>query len=282
MLSSTPAPSNPHESSLTSDCAIALELADIADNFTYPAFMNADFHVERKADMTLVTEADRGTEDALRARLAVLRPDDAILGEERGTSTSSHNRRWIIDPIDGTHNYVRGVPVWATLIALEVNGNIEVGVVSAPALNRRWYGARGQGAFRVLGTTPGCQRGAPKPLSVSRVAELSDASLSYSSLHGWKTQGLDQGFHHLMQRMWRTRAYGDFWSYMLLAEGSVDIAAEPDLELYDMAALVPIVTEAGGTFTDLQGSPGPWGAAAVATNTLLHTAALNVINSPHK
>ncbi|MGH3370457.1 MAG: inositol monophosphatase family protein, partial [Nocardioidaceae bacterium] len=208
----------------------------------------------------------------MRATLARARPRDAITGEEFGT-TGSALRRWVIDPIDGTKNFVRGVPVWATLIALMVDDEVVVGCVSAPLLNRRWWASVGNGAWtgRSLLKATRCQ--------VSDVRRLEDASLSYSSLHGWDERDRLDDFLSLSRRCWRTRAYGDFWSYMLLAEGAVDLAAEPELELYDMAALDVIVREAGGTFTSLDGKPGPFGGNALASNGRLHEQALAFIGS---
>ncbi len=173
-----------------------------------------------------------------------------------------------MDPIDGTKNFVRGVPVWATLIALEVDGQVVLGVVSAPQLQRRWWASEGNGAWtgRSLMKATRCE--------VSDVRRLEDASLSYSSLSGWEDRGRLDDFLSLSRRCWRTRAYGDFWSYMLLAEGAVDLAAEPELEIYDMAALDIIVREAGGRFTSLAGDDGPFGGNAVASNGHLHEAAL--------
>ena len=199
--------------------------------------------------------------------LRVERSADSVLGEEFGSSGES-SRRWIIDPIDGTKNFVRGVPIWATLISLYDGEQPLLGMVSAPALGRRWWAETGKGAFAsALGEDP-------KRLSVSEVDDLADASLSYASLSGWKELGIFENFLGLCDSLWRTRGYGDFYSYMLLAEGAVDLACEPELELYDMGALVPIVVEAGGTFTSTTGHPGPFGGNAVASNTLLHEAAL--------
>jgi len=244
------------------DLALALALADRADAVTVPLFRSRDLAVETKPDLTPVTEADRGCERALRAAIADARPGDAVLGEEYG-STGTSAREWVLDPIDGTKNFVRGAPVWATLIALRENGVVTTGVVSAPALGRRWWASRGGGAF-----------GDGVPLSVSRVADLGDAFLSYSSLGGWGGR-LDA----LAERVWRTRAFGDFWSYMLVAEGACDVAAEPEVSLWDLAALQVIVEEAGGRFTTLDGEPRPDGGSAVATNGLLHDEVLNLLRS---
>ena len=251
----------------TDDLRLAHVIADQVDGQTMSRFGALDLTVETKPDLTPVSDADRSAEELVRAQLARTRPRDSVLGEEFGV-TGHSQRQWIIDPIDGTKNFVRGVPVWATLIGLVEDGEVVVGLVSAPALNRRWWAARGAGAWT------GRALSAARQIHVSKVADLADASLSYSSLNGWADRGSLRSFLGLAQQVWRTRAYGDFWSYMLAAEGAVDIACEPDLELYDMAALVPIVTEAGGRFTSLDGRDGPWGGSAVVTNGLLHDAVL--------
>lgn len=245
-------------------------MADQVDALTMPRYKAVDLRVETKPDTTPVTDADRAAEEFLRAQLGRARIRDAVLGEELG-SAGHGPRQWVLDPIDGTKNFVRGVPVWATLIALLDAGRPVVGVVSAPALGRRWWAAAGSGAWT------GRSLSAATPVRVSGVRDLADASLSYSSLGGWTRRGDLDRFIDLTQRVWRTRAFGDFWSYMLVAEGAVDIATEPELALHDMAALVPIVTEAGGTFTSLTGEPGPFGGNAVATNSLLHAEVLAAI-----
>jgi histidinol-phosphatase len=180
-------------------------------------------------------------------------------------------RQWVIDPIDGTKNFVRGVPVWASLIALLEDGVPIVGVVSAPALARRWWAGRGIGSHATVGDGPA------RRLSVSGVSDLGSASLSFSSLSGWADRGLRERFVALTDAVWRVRAYGDFYSYCLLAEGAVDIAAEPEVKLWDLAPLDLLVREAGGTFTNLDGVPGPHGGSAVATNGLLHSAVLGAL-----
>lgn len=254
----------------TSDLAVALELADIADRITMARFQATDLVVESKPDLTPVSDADKAVEDAVRAHLTTVRPDDAIIGEERG-ATGTSSRRWIVDPIDGTRNFVRGVPVWATLIALAVDEVIVAGVVTAPALHRRWWASIGDGAFTCESDTERFFDPArARRIHVSAVSEVGDAFLSYSSIHGWKAAGLGQGFDRLIDSTWYSRAYGDFYSYMLVAEGAVDIACEPELALHDMAALVPIVKEAGGVFTSVAGEDGPWGANALAANPDLH------------
>ncbi|WP_329312752.1 histidinol-phosphatase [Streptomyces sp. NBC_01262] len=249
------------------DLRLAHILADAADAATMERFKALDLKVETKPDMTPVSEADKRAEELIRGQLGRARPRDAVLGEEYGVEGTGP-RRWIIDPIDGTKNYVRGVPVWATLIALNVRGEGGdegvVGVVSAPALGRRWWAAKGTGAYT------GRSLSSATRLHVSNVRDLRDASFSYSSLSGWEEHGRLDGFMDLTRDVWRTRAYGDFWSYMMVAEGSVDICAEPELSLWDMAACEVVVREAGGRFTSLDGVPGPYGGNAAASNGLLH------------
>jgi histidinol-phosphatase len=240
------------------ELAFALELADLADAISRERFLADDLVVETKPDLSPVTEADRAVEQALRKRIGEERPGHGVVGEEYGAGQQGA-ARWILDPIDGTKNYVRGVPVWATLIALERDGVVEVGVASAPALHRRWWAARGEGAF-VNG----------RPIRVSRVGDLADAVLSHASIWSWEERGLGEQFLALTRACWRTRGFGDFWSHMLVAEGAVDLAVEPEVELWDLAAPQVIVEEAGGRFTDLAGTPTPAGGSAVATNGLLH------------
>lgn len=259
-------------SNYTDDLRLAHILADSVDGLTMRRFKAQDLHVETKPDLTPVTDADREAESVIRSQLGRVRNRDAVIGEEFGTSGSG-SRKWVIDPIDGTKNFVRGVPVWATLIGLVEDDQVVAGVVSAPALNRRWWAALGSGAFTGRSLSQATR------LSVSSVNQLSDASLSYSSLTGWRDLGVRDQFIELTDTVWRTRAYGDFWSYCLVAEGAVDIACEPELNLYDMAALVPIVTEAGGRFTSLKGQDGPFGANAIASNGALHDAALDILGT---
>lgn len=253
-----------------------MELAEVADAITTARFRATDLAVHSKPDLSLVTDADRAVEQAIRSRLAERRPADALLGEEFGR-LGDGDRQWVIDPIDGTHNYVRGVPVWATLIGLLDGRRPALGVVSAPALGQRWWAATGHGAFgQALG---GAASGAePRRLRVSAVSSLADASMSYSSLAGWADR--QPRLLELLAGLWRSRAFGDFWSYMLLAEGAVDLAAEPELSLWDMAALAPIVVEAGGRFTGLDGVDGVHQGNAAASNGLLHQAFLAALATP--
>ena len=251
---------------LADDLALALELADAADALTLERFRALDLVVSAKPDLTPVSDADLAVESMIRSVLADKLPDDSVLGEEGGT-TGSGPRQWVLDPIDGTKNFVRGVPVWATLIALLVDGRVEVGVVSAPALGRRWWALRGGGAFAD-----------GQPIRVSSVASLSDASLSYSSLSGWAARGRLDAVLELTEQAWRTRAFGDFWSHVLVAEGAVDASYEPEVSLWDLAALQVIVEEAGGVFTDLSGQARPDGGSVVCSNGLLHAAILGALS----
>lgn len=246
------------------DLKFALALADRADAVTLARFGALDLQVDTKPDLTPVTDADRAVESALRELLRRERPGDGVLGEEYGGANTFSGRQWIIDPIDGTKNFVRGVPVWATLIGLMADGEMVVGVVSAPALGRRWWGAKDGGAWtgRSLTKAATCR--------VSAVSRLQDASLSYSDLSTWEATGQLDQFLGLARAVWRTRAYGDFWSHVLVAEGAVDISAESQVSLWDLAALQIIVEEAGGVFTDLSGNPTPDGGSALCTNGLLH------------
>ncbi|GAA3507904.1 histidinol-phosphatase [Actinomadura keratinilytica] len=252
------------------DLRLAHVLADAADDITTKRFRALDLAVETKPDMTPVSDADRGVEEQIRGTLKRARPRDAVLGEEFGR-TGQGARCWIIDPIDATKNFVRGVPVWATLIALMEDDEVVVGVVSAPALNRRWWAARGGGAWA------GRSLSQAGRLQVSAVSDLADASLSFSSLSGWEEQGRLDGFLDLTRAVWRTRAFGDFWSHMMVAEGTVDVSAEPEVSLWDLAALHVIVEEAGGMFTNLAGVPGPDGGSVVCTNGRLHADVLRIL-----
>jgi histidinol-phosphatase len=243
---------------LADDLALAQRLADAADEITLARFRAQDLRVAAKPDLSPVSDADFAVEDLVRRLLADARPADAVLGEEHG-ATGEGPRQWVLDPIDGTKNFVRGVPVWATLIALLVDGRVEVGVASAPALGRRWWASRGAGAFAD-----------GQPIRVSSVAALSDAHLSYSSLTGWEDRGRLDGVLQLSRDCWRTRAFGDFWSHMLVAEGAVDASFEPEVSLWDLAALQVIVEEAGGRFTSLDGEARPDGGSVVCSNGLLH------------
>ena len=255
---------------LARDLDLAHALADDADAVTMARFLAVDLTVETKPDLTPVSDADRAVENAVRRRIERERPDDAVLGEEYGESgATGSGRRWVVDPVDGTKNFVRGVPVWATLVALQSDGEVVAGVVSAPALDRRWWAVRGGGAWT------GRTRADGRPCRVSRIATLGDAHLSYSSLTGWEERDRLEGFLDLTRHVWRTRAFGDFWSHVMVAEGAVDISCEPEVSLWDLAPLQVIVEEAGGRFSDLSGAARPDGGSVVCSNGLLHDQALD-------
>ena len=285
------------------DLALAHALADLADAITLDRYQAQDLVITTKPDNTPVTDADRAVETAIREALATHRKSDGLVGEEFGSDKGSSGRYWVIDPIDGTKNFMRGVPTWATLIALvqvDSSGKEEVvvGIASAPALARRWAAAKGHGATvrfnsgeseYALGDTSdddfvysdsslGLSL-APneKRISVSKVSSLSDASISYSDFVGWGDRL--EPFQKMLASAWRTRGIGDFWSHMLVAEGAVDVAIEPSLALWDMAALDIIVREAGGSFTNVVGEDGPFGGSGVSTNGVLHNTVINGLNS---
>lgn len=253
------------------DLRLAHVLADAVDDVSLKHFRSLDLKVETKPDLSPVTEADRAVEETLRSVLSRARPRDAVLGEEYGR-TGHSNRCWVLDPIDGTKNYVRGVPVWATLISLLEGDRPVVGLVSAPALMRRWWASRGDGAWtgRSLHKASRCR--------VSSVSTLSDASLSFSDLDEWEKDRRLESFLGLTRSVWRTRAYGDFWSHVMVAEGAVDIAAEPELNLWDAAPLPVLLEEAGGRATDLRGQTFTDGGGLVCTNGALHDAVLTQLN----
>ena len=273
---------------LQDDLALAHALADLADAISLDRYQAQDLVITTKPDNTPVTDADRAVETAIREALATHRHTDGLVGEEFGSDKGTSGRYWVIDPIDGTKNFMRGVPTWATLIALvqvDASGveEVVVGIASAPALARRWSAAKGQGAF-VRFTAGNIDElseefdasSSEKKISVSKVGALSDASISYSDFVGWGDRL--EPFQKMLANAWRTRGIGDFWSHMLVAEGAVDIAIEPKLAVWDMAALDIIVREAGGTFTNTAGQNGPFGGSGVSTNGLLHNAVINGLN----
>ena len=273
---------------LTDDLALAHALADLADAISLDRYQAQDLVITTKPDNTPVTDADRAVETAIREALATHRQTDGLVGEEFGSDKGKSGRYWVIDPIDGTKNFMRGVPTWATLIALvsvDEAGveEVVVGIASAPALARRWSAAKGHGAF--VRFNPGTiddlsedfdSSSREKKISVSKVAALTDASISYSDFVGWGDRL--EPFQKMLANAWRTRGIGDFWSHMLVAEGAVDVAIEPSLALWDMAALDIIVREAGGTFTNTAGQNGPFGGSGVSTNGVLHQAVINGLN----
>jgi histidinol-phosphatase len=280
--------SNSHvPTDLKDDLAFAHALADLADAISLDRYQAQDLVVSTKPDSTPVTDADRAVETAIREAISMHRSEDGLVGEEFGSDKGSSSRYWVIDPIDGTKNFMRGVPIWATLIALvEIDSSgveeVIVGVVSAPALSRRWSAARGFGAHvrfhshQELNEDLDSNESQEKRIKVSKVSSISDASISYSDFVGWGSRL--EPFQKMMDSAWRTRAIGDFWSHMLVAEGSIDVAIEPSLALWDMAALEIIVREAGGVFTDISGHNGPFGSSAISTNGLLHNDVVNGVN----
>jgi len=273
---------------LQDDLALAHALADLADAISLDRYQAQDLVITTKPDNSPVTDADRAVETAIREALATHRQTDGLVGEEFGSDKGTSGRYWVIDPIDGTKNFMRGVPTWATLIALvQVDSSgaeeVVVGIASAPALARRWSAAKGHGAFVRFNAGSANDLSedfdAPsneKKISVSKVGKLSDASISYSDFVGWGDR-LDP-FQKMLANAWRTRGLGDFWSHMLVAEGAVDVAIEPSLAVWDMAALDIIVREAGGSFTNTAGQSGPFGGSGVSTNGVLHNAVINGLN----
>ncbi len=268
-----PRPTNqlPDPTDLSVDLALAQHLLGVADAVTVPHFRSLGLKVDRKADRSEVTVADRGAEEAVVRRLAELRPGDAIFGEEFGLSGAAGSpRRWIIDPIDGTSNYVRGVQVWATLLALEVDGRLVVGAVSAPAMGRRWWAATG------LGAHTSDVDGSERQLRVSSTSTLNSAFLSWTD-GPWESHGMRAGLDRLVSTVGRQRGFGDFWAHLLVAEGAIDVACEPVVATYDLAALQPIVEEAGGWFGTVQGEPRHDGGSAVSTNPVLRAQVLRTL-----
>ncbi|MGN8553727.1 UNVERIFIED_CONTAM: histidinol phosphatase [Microbacterium sp. SLM126] len=263
----------PYEGDLGAELELALRLADAADAASMSRFDAPDLEVSTKADATHVTEADLATERAIRALLEAERPGDGVFGEEYGVSGDAQ-RQWIIDPIDGTANYLKGIPMWTTLIALAIDGIPRVGVASQPAIGRRWWAATGRGAWT---NTPS---GEPRRLTVSPIATIAESSVSFQSIGQWRDAGELDALERLTAAVWRDRGYGDAWPYMLLAEGRLEFVAEFGVKEYDIAALVPIVTEAGGRFTSYTGNDSLSERSSLATNRVLHGAFLDLLHSP--
>ncbi|QWF79306.1 histidinol-phosphatase [Amycolatopsis sp. CA-230715] len=255
----------------TADLRLAARLADTADAITTARFGALDLAVERKPDRTPVTDADTAVEDAVRALLAEERPGDGVAGEERGGTASASGRTWVLDPIDGTKNFLRGVPVWATLIALVSDGTPVVGMISAPLLGRRWWASEGEGAW--VRDAAGEHR-----ISVSGVSALEDAYLSTTHLGSWTEHHSREAYLALVDACWENRAFGDFWQHCLVAEGAIDLAAEAIVNPWDVAAAQVLVTEAGGRFSDLTGEPRYDGGSALSSNGRLHSAALALLS----
>ena len=278
-MSSSTAGANTSSSQYVAELAFALTLADRADAISLARYQALDLEITTKPDNTPVTDADKAVERAIIEAINSEYPSDGVVGEEFG-STGSKDRYWVIDPIDGTKNFLRGVPTWATLIALVENEKVVTSVVSSPAHYRRWYATAGGGAFVIEGVINGVSNSPARELSVSKVSAIKDASITYSDFQGWGARR--PAFEKLLDGAWRTRGLGDFWSHMLVAEGAVDVAIEPSLALWDMAALDLIVREAGGRFTSLDGVDGPFGPNAISTNGALHDAILEALKQGSK
>jgi histidinol-phosphatase len=256
--------------SYSDDLTLAGRLADAADAITTTRFRALDLEVRSKPDRTPVTDADTAVEDAIRALLATERPADAVAGEERGGTGWASGRTWVLDPIDGTKNFLRGAPIWATLIALVEDGTPVVGMVSAPLLGRRWWASAGAGAW--LRDAAGDRR-----ISVSGVSTLADSYLSTTDLGSWTEYHSREAYLALTDACWETRAFGDFWHHCLVAEGAIDLAAEPIVNAWDVAPMQVLLTEAGGRFSDLTGRPTFDGGSALSSNGQLHDAALSIL-----
>ncbi|MDR7301324.1 histidinol-phosphatase [Haloactinomyces albus] len=258
---------------IADDLELALRLADRADAITAARFRARDLDVHRKPDRTPVTDADIAVEDAVREILTEQRPGDVVAGEERGGAVGD-GRAWVLDPIDGTKNFLRGVPAWASLIALVEEGRPVLGVISAPALQRRWWAASGAGAWSTRdGSEPG-------RISVSGVRDASDAYVSTTNLGEWVQHHSREAYLRLIDACWENRAFGDFWHHCLVAEGAIDLAVEPIINAWDVAAVQILIEEAGGTFTDLAGNPRYDGGNALSSNGHLHSTALRLLGAP--
>jgi histidinol-phosphatase len=260
----------PDSQMLRDELTFALQLADLADAETLPRYLAKSFTVEHKRDRSEVTEADRMAELVIRSRVLAERPSHALFGEEHGlVGPEDSPWRWIVDPVDGTSNFVRGIPVWASLIALTYEGEAVVGVVSAPVLGRRWWAARDCGAF--VATLPGGAVGEGNDsvvaIHVSDIDSLAEGQVCVTLSSGWDHLGLTETLVEYQSKAWRTRGFGDFWQHMLVAEGAVEVAIDAvGLQPYDLAAVKIIVEEAGGTFTDRHGVSTYLSDTAISTN----------------
>jgi len=252
------------EAELEGWLALAHAACDEADALARAAFRR-DLQITTKPDRTFVTETDTAIERAIRTRIAAAHPDHGLVGEEYGTEAGDASTRWYIDPIDGTHNFIRGVPLFGTLLAVGREGELQAAVLSAPALHERWWARRGGGAW-----ARGADDNAPRRIHVSGVASLADAQLLYGSGHDIEASGRAPGFHALLGEVWRERGFGDFWGYALLAEGAAEAMVEVDLWPWDAAAPTVLIEEAGGRVTDLGGRRAIDSKTFLATNGLLH------------
>ena len=252
------------EAELDAWLVLAHAACDEADEIARSAFRR-DLEISTKPDRTFVTQADQAIERAIRARILAAYPDHGLVGEEYGTEAGDAATRWYIDPIDGTHNFIRGVPLFGTLLAVEVDGELQAAVLSAPALHERWWARRGGGAW-----ARGADDPEPRRIRVSQVASLADSQILYGSGHDIEASGRVPGFRALLGDVWRERGFGDFWGYALLAEGAAEAMVEVDLWSWDAAAPMVLIEEAGGRVTDLDGRRAIDSRSFLATNGLLH------------
>jgi histidinol-phosphatase len=236
----------------------ALAICDETDPMALAGFRRG-IAVDTKPDRTFVTEVDRSIEHTVRARLKAAFPGCGFVGEEEGTEQAGASMLWYVDPIDATANYIRGINVFATLLAVALDGELQLAVVSAPAMRERWVAWRGGGAWR------GSER-----IHVSKVATIEESQLIYGSRRADVKSGQMPGFDAAMDAAWRTRGFGDFWGYMLVAEGAAEAMVETGAHPWDWAAPLVIVEEAGGRFTTVSGERAIDGPSAVATNGLIH------------
>ncbi|MFK8023173.1 MAG: inositol monophosphatase family protein [Ilumatobacter sp.] len=259
---------------LTAELELAQRVADAADAFTLPHFDARDFSVDWKQNATEVTEIDRGAERLIVDELVSARPQHGVFGEEHGLAGDGDSPwRWMIDPIDGTSGFVRGIPVWATLIALVHDESPALGVVSAPALGFRWWGGIELGAHVSA-------RGVEREMTVSTVDAIAEAQVSITHNSGWDELGLTGALVGLQQQARRSRGMGDFWQHMLVAEGSMDVAVDAiGVAPYDLAAIQPIVEAAGGTFTDRWGAATHLHDSAVSSNGILHDHVITALSN---
>jgi histidinol-phosphatase len=262
------------EAELHSWLELAIDACDEADRVAMAGFRH-ELTINRKPDRTFVTQVDREIEELVRARVLAAHPDHGVIGEELGAAAEGASVRWYVDPIDGTHNYLRGVPIFATLLAVEREGEIQVAVVSAPALASRWFAARGTGSWS---SGPGDVR--PRRLQVSAVPSIEDGQLLYGDGPAIEASGVAPGFRPLLGKAWRTRGFGDFWGYMLVAEGSAEAMVEEGLAPWDVAAPLLLIEEAGGRLTGLDGSRSLTARDYLASNGLLHQPLLEALLEP--
>ena len=249
---------------------MALRIADEADAIALSHFRR-DVAVRQKPDRTYVTAADTAIERLVRERISAVHPDHGFIGEEYGAEAGGGSARWYIDPIDGTHNFIRGVPLFGLLLALEIDGELQLSVMSAPALRERWYAWRGGGAWAV----GAAGNEAPRRIHVSKVERVEDAQVVYGSWQDLDASGLAPGFPGLLRDAWRERGFGDFWGYALVAEGAADVMVEADVSVWDLAAPSVIIEEAGGRITDFEGRRRIDSRTMLATNGILHDEVLS-------